>query len=190
MAIKLIVGLGNIGISYENNRHNVGFWFLDYIAKNLDCCFTLEKKRSAYLTSAMINKYRIHLAKPDTYVNNSGFALQKIVHFYRIMPSELLLVHDELDLALGEVKIKYAGGHGGHNGLRHIIEILGTKKFYRLRIGIGRPSNNISVSDFVLGNFLEKENSTIINTIKNAYNVISDLIAGNIDCAMQKLHTK
>ncbi len=188
--IKLIVGLGNIGINYENNRHNIGFWFLDYIAKNLDCRFTLEKKRCAYLTPTTINKYHIHLAKPNTYVNHSGFALQKIMHFYRIMPSEFLLVHDDLDLALGEVKIKYAGGHGGHNGLRHIIEMLGSEKFYRLRFGIGRPPNNISVSNFVLGDFLEKENNVIINTIKNAYSVMSDLVAGNMDYAMQKLHTK
>lgn len=150
--IRLIVGLGNPGPEYEQTRHNAGFHFVDALAHACNADFKTDKKLFGDVARTHIGQHEVWLLKPMTFMNRSGQAVQALTQFYKILPSEILVAHDELDLLPGTAKLKLGGGHGGHNGLRDIIAQLGNQRdFRRLRVGIGHPGHASEVVNFVLG---------------------------------------
>lgn len=190
MAIKLIVGLGNPGKDYQSHRHNVGFWFCDTLANLYSATFKKEAKFFGDVAQVTIAGAGVRLLKPATFMNRSGQSIQALAKFYQLEADEILIVHDELDLEVGTAKLKAEGGHGGHNGLRDTIKALGTKAFYRLRLGIGHPGNKLQVADYVLHapNKVELEN--IQTAMVDALQIMEEIVKGNIDQAMKHLHTK
>ncbi len=190
MAIKLIVGLGNPGKDYQSHRHNVGFWFCGALAHLYSATFKKETKFLGEVTQVNIAGLNLRLLKPNTYMNRSGQSIQSVAKFYQINTDEILVVHDDLDLNPGTARIKFGGGHGGHNGLRDTISALGNKDFYRLRIGIGHPGDKSRVADFVLHAPNKSEIEPIQNTLVNSLNVIEQVVKGEIEPAMKTLHTQ
>lgn len=188
--IKLIVGLGNPGPNYEQTRHNAGAWLVNDIATQQQQSFTEEKKFFGLVSKVNIDSHICHLQIPTTYMNVSGQAVCTIAKFYKLKPENILIVHDEIDLPPGCIRLKFAGGHGGHNGLRDIIKALGCNDFFRLRIGVGRPTNNEDVADFVLKRPSKKEQTLIDDSIERALNILPDLLAGDSEKAMRQLHSK
>jgi PTH1 family peptidyl-tRNA hydrolase len=157
----IIVGLGNPGEQYSSTRHNVGFFVVDELARRWNSTVSLNKWNAQYV-SLLIEKEKVHLVKPLTFMNLSGRAVVNFFRFYKVIPENLLVVHDDIDMTPGRVKLVKGGGAGGHNGIKSIIETLGIKDFYRLKIGIGRPGNGIvhpefPVDKYVLGNFTKEE---------------------------------
>ncbi|MGB3223803.1 MAG: aminoacyl-tRNA hydrolase [Desulforhopalus sp.] len=157
----IIAGLGNPGEKYCSTRHNVGFFVVDELAKRWKTTVSLNKWNAQYV-SLLIEEEKVHLVKPLTFMNLSGRAIVNFFRFYKVIPENLLVVHDDIDMAPGRVKLVKGGGAGGHNGIKSIIETLGIKEFYRLKIGIGRPGNGtvhpgFPVDKYVLGNFTKEE---------------------------------
>jgi PTH1 family peptidyl-tRNA hydrolase len=148
--IKLIVGLGNPGSQYEKTRHNAGFIFLNQLALQYGLAWKVNVQFQGEVISCSIGGKDLMLIKPLTFMNKSGLSIGKVVRYYKLKPEEILVVHDELELAEGVVKLKLDGGHAGHNGLRDIIAHIETRGFYRLRLGIGRPPVGSNVADYVL----------------------------------------
>lgn len=190
MAIKLIVGLGNPGTKYQFNRHNAGFLFLDYIAQQRHLEFKADKNFHSQIVKTHIAYQPVYLLKPQTFVNKSGQAILAVMQFFKIKLDELLVVHDELDLPLVSVKLKYSGGHGGHNGLRDIISHLLGTDFYRLRLGIGRPDTPINIADFVLQDFSQAQYTIFTHNLVASYQVLEKVITGNLSEAAQALKTR
>jgi PTH1 family peptidyl-tRNA hydrolase len=189
-SIKLIVGLGNPGPSYEDTRHNAGDWFVDQIAARNNQSLTEKSKFYGLVGKVIIANRTVHLLIPTTYMNLSGQAVCAMAKFYEIAPNEILIAHDEIDLEPGTIRYKFDGGHGGHNGLRNIAKALNTKEFYRLRIGVGRPSKGGDVADFVLKRPSKTEQTLIDDAIHDALAVLPEVVAGNTEKAMKALHTK
>lgn len=187
--IRLIVGLGNPGSEYELTRHNVGAWFVEKLAQTNEAQLNFNKKFHGATGKTKINDHECHLLIPTTYMNLSGQSVLAVAHFYKILPSEILVVHDDLDLPIGTIKLKQGGGHGGHNGLRDIIIRLSTQDFVRLRIGIGHPGNKEQVTNYVLTKTKKSEKKQIDLAIDDALQVLPTIIAGNLDAAMQELHS-
>ena len=189
MAIRLIVGLGNVGSEYEDTRHNAGFWFADTVARGLGAAFHREKGFHGEVAKAG----SVFLLKPSTYMNRSGQAVAALAGFYKIAPDEIMVAHDELDLAPGAVKIKQGGGHAGHNGLRDIQARLGNTDFWRLRIGIGHPRElklEQEVVDFVLHRPGREHQLLIDDCVARAAAVMPEAIGGSMQVAIMKLHAK
>ena len=187
--IKLIAGLGNPGEKYTMTRHNAGFWFVDLLAQQSNSRLAADAK-----LFGIAGKWHPHsdkwLLKPTTFMNASGKSVAAIANYYKISPAEILVVHDELDLPPGQAKLKFGGGHGGHNGLRDIHAALGTADYWRLRIGIGHPGNKAEVVNFVLKAAGKDEQQAIDDSIIKATSV-SDLLAqGQFEKAMLHLHSK
>ncbi len=147
--IELIVGLGNPGSRYEQTRHNAGFWLLDALAESLGSRFSVEGRFFGLLGRVEIDGQSCYLFKPTTFMNRSGQALAALTRYYKIPAPRVLVVHDEIDLPPGVVRLKRGGGHGGHNGLRDIIKALGDNSFWRLRLGVGHPGARDEVVDFL-----------------------------------------
>ncbi len=192
-AIRLITGLGNIGPEYEATRHNTGFWFVDALAEQAGARLSRESKFHGMLAKASLHGSQCWLLEPGTYMNRSGRAVAALANFYRIAPEEILVVHDELDLMPGQSKMKQGGGHAGHNGLRDIQAALGSPMFWRLRIGIGHPRTlnlNQSVEDFVLHPPSHDDTAAIAAEIERALAIVPDCLAGRMEAAMLKLHTR
>lgn len=185
MSIKLIVGLRNPGDNYTKTRHNAGEWFVDALSKEEGLSFKTDKK--LFSDIALMDDCRVSL--PLLYMNQSGKPTKAISQFYKIKPEEILIVHDELDLPPGQIKLKKDGGHGGHNGLRDIIAHLGTKSFQRLRIGIGHPGHKDDVTNYVLGKPSNVDKIAILNAIDRAIDIMPDVIKGDLEKAMHQLHT-
>ena len=194
MPIKLIVGLGNPGRKYENTRHNAGFWLTERLAAQHRLTLRKEPKFHGLLARVNAASGYAWLLQPQTWMNESGTAVYALAQFHKIAADEILVVHDELDLPPGGVKIKQGGGHAGHNGLRDIIEKLGTPDFWRLRVGIGHPRNAAAseqeVADFVLHPPRKEEKELIDAVIDRALAVIDTILADNMAAAMHRLHTK
>ena len=190
MTIKLIVGLGNPGKDYQPHRHNVGFWFCDSLAHLYSGSFKKETKFFGDVAQINVAGSNLRLLKPNTYMNRSGQSIQSIAKFYQINADEILVAHDELDLNPGVARIKYSGGHGGHNGLRDTINALNSNDFYRLRIGIGHPGDKSKVADFVLHTPNKSELEPIQTALVDSLNVIEQVVQGHIEPAMKALHTQ
>ena len=188
--IKLIVGLGNPGKDYQTHRHNAGFWFVESLATKFDAKFTAQSKFLGEACLVTLGIKSAHLLKPKTFMNNSGGSIKSLANFYNINPDEILVVHDELDLPIGSVRLKIGGGHGGHNGLRDSIKALDTNNFYRLRIGIGRPGTKDDVVDFVLSPPGVSELKYIESSMNKAVEVVELLTTGDFEEAMMRLHTE
>ena len=188
-AIRLIVGLGNPGREYEDTRHNVGFWWVDELAREHKVSFNSEAKFHGLTARGSLHGHELFLLKPQTFMNVSGRSVGGLAQFYKITPDEMLVVHDELDLPPGVARLKMGGGHGGHNGLKDIIAHLGTKEFWRLRIGIGHPGDRNQVSDYVLNDPRREERELIDAAVQRSLAVANLVIEGKTEAAMLKLHS-
>jgi peptidyl-tRNA hydrolase, PTH1 family len=188
--ILLIVGLGNPGPEYEHTRHNAGAWFVSALADEANVTLRQNNKFQGLHGMAKIKGHECHLLIPTTYMNHSGQAVQAIASFYKIPPQAILICQDEIDLPVGTVRLKFNGGHGGHNGLRDIISHLGSKEFYRLRIGVGHPRNSTDdVVDYVLSPPKKSERVEIDNSLRDAEGVLPFILAGEFQKAMHYLHS-
>lgn len=187
--IKLIAGLGNPGREYESTRHNAGFWWVDEFARAHQFVFKAENKFHGLSARNSVHGREIFLLKPQTFMNVSGRAIGALAQFYKIEPQHILVVHDELDLPPGSAKLKLGGGHGGHNGLKDIIAHLGTRDFWRLRIGIGHPGERADVSDYVLNPPRREEADLIEQAMRRAQDVSHLIVEGKLETAMLKLHS-
>ncbi len=187
--IKLIVGLGNPGQQYEKTRHNAGFLFLDALARDVGCVWSNQSRFQGLFAQGNIATGSVMLLKPDTFMNRSGQSVGKIARYYKLNPEEILVVHDELDFNPGVVRLKKDGGHAGHNGLRDIIAHLGSKEFYRLRIGIGRPAAGKIVADFVLSSPSKPEWEMLFDAFDLSKGFVGQMISGDMAAVMNKLNT-
>jgi len=187
--IKLIVGLGNPGREYEATRHNAGFWWVDEFARKNQIAFKHESKFHGLAARGVLHGHEVHLLKPQTFMNVSGRAVGALAQFYKIDAAEILVVHDELDLPPGSAKLKLGGGHGGHNGLKDIIAHLGSREFWRLRIGVGHPGDRAEVVNFVLKAPQREERELIDHAMEKAQGVASLIVEGKLEAAMLKLHS-
>ncbi len=187
--IQLIAGLGNPGNEYEKTRHNAGFWFIDQLVSQYNLTLKNESKFLGEVAKFNSPSGNIWLLKPTTFMNRSGQSIARLAQFYKIQPEQILIVHDDLDLPPGSVKLKQGGGHGGHNGLRDSIAQLG-KNFYRLRLGIGHPGNKEQVVGFVLGKTPQSEKKLIESAVDKSIDSIELILQGDMQKAMNQLHAK
>ena len=189
--VRLVAGLGNPGREYAFTRHNAGFWFADALASKLGVPFKSESKFQGHVAKADGD---LRLLKPVTQMNLSGRSVSAAARFFAIPPAEVLIVHDELDLLPGEAKMKFGGGVAGHNGLKDIAAQLGTKDFWRLRIGIGHPRDSAipqqDVADYVLAPPTMADGKVIASALDRALDAWPAIEAGDFERAMQLLHTK
>ena len=188
-AIKLIAGLGNPGIKYDKTRHNAGFWFVDELARRYSGIFKTESRFSGECCKIDIAGSAVWLLKPSTFMNRSGLSVKQLSSFFKISPSEILIAHDELDLVPGIVRLKSGGGHGGHNGLRDSHAQIG-KEYWRLRLGIGHPGDANKVADYVLSRPSVGDEIEIQRCVDSAADEIERIIGGDMQKAMNTLHTK
>jgi PTH1 family peptidyl-tRNA hydrolase len=187
--LKLIVGLGNPGAEYARTRHNAGFWLLDELARRHGGRFRAEGKHQAELARVRIGADEVWLVKPMSFMNRSGGPVSSVLGFYKLTAAEMLVAHDEIDLPSGTVRLKQAGGHGGHNGLRDIIAAQGDN-FWRLRIGVGHPGVKHEVVDFVLTRAGADEQRIIDETIVAGADAIEEMLRDGAQIAMNKLHAR
>jgi PTH1 family peptidyl-tRNA hydrolase len=190
MTIKLIVGLRNPGAAYASTRHNAGAWFVETLASIKRLSFKADKKLSGEWVRLDTPQNHSFLLLPSDFMNLNGTSVRAVAQFYAILPHEILIVHDELDLIPGDVRLKTGGGHGGHNGLRDIINKLQSKDFHRLRIGIGHPGHKDFVSDYVLTKPSVADKEKINTAIERALGYMDLIMAGNIAIAMNQLHSE
>ncbi len=188
MNIALVVGLGNPGTQYESTRHNAGFWFVDQLAMHYRCPLREEPRFFGTTARVQAEGQDWRLLKPSTYMNLSGKAVGALVQFYKITPESILVVHDELDLPPGKMKLKQGGGHGGHNGLKSIQAQLGSAEFWRLRLGIGHPGHRDAVTGFVLGNPPAAERDAIHAAIDHAVAQHKSLLFGETPIAVTAIN--
>ena len=187
-ALKLIVGLGNPGPEYARTRHNAGFWLVDELARRHGGTFRFEGKHQAELARIRIGGEELWLAKPMTFMNRSGGPVSSVLGFYKMAPAQMLVAHDEIDLPSGTVRLKEAGGHGGHNGLRDLIAAQGDG-FWRLRIGVGHPGTKNEVVDFVLTRASAGEQQEIDESVRAGADAIEQMLRSGAQIAMNKLHS-
>ena len=188
-AIALIVGLGNPGERYAPTRHNAGFWFVDELVRRHGGSFRAESKFHGEAARIGVAGLDCYLLKPTTFMNRSGRAVAALANFYRYPPERILVVHDEIDLPPGAVKLKRGGGHGGHNGLRDIIPALGSPDFWRLRLGVGHPGQRDQVVNYVLGRAGVDEQAAMDATVALAADQLPLLLRGEFDRATHTLHS-
>jgi len=192
--VKLIVGLGNPGKKYEATRHNAGFWWVDCLAQAAPIALRHEARFHGEVAKIATPGGEIWLLKPDTFMNLSGRAVAALGGFYKLAPEQILVVHDELDLPPGTIRLKKGGGTGGHNGVSDIAAQLGTRDFWRLRIGIGHPRNQTAseqeVLDYVLHKPAAADRAAIGDAIARGLEVWPLIAEDKLEAAMLKLHTK
>lgn len=181
--MKLIAGLGNPGFKYAKTRHNIGFKVIDEIAQQKRVKVKKEEK-GALTGSLHWGGEKVILAKPQTYMNKSGQAIGELVRWYDLGLEDILIIYDDLDLGVGQMRIKTSGGHGGHNGLKSIFNHLNSKQIFRLKIGIGRPPEYMTVSDYVLNKFKKEEKDEVKKVIKKAVKAVEIIISQGIEAAM------
>ncbi|WP_395625002.1 aminoacyl-tRNA hydrolase [Thermomonas sp.] len=187
--LRLIVGLGNPGPEHARTRHNAGFWFVDALAAQAGARFGLESKLFGETAKARIGDRDVWLLKPATFMNLSGKSVAAALRYWKIEPEEALLAHDELDLPPGVARLKFDGGHGGQNGLRDSMRLLGHGRFHRLRIGIGHPGHKDKVTSWVLGKPGRDDEASMLRAIDDAIGVLPLAVEGNFMDAMTRLHT-
>ena len=189
LPLKLIVGIGNPGEQYARTRHNVGVWFVSRFAEQQGVTFSEQKKFFGRVASLFVDGQEIRLLLPNTYMNESGKSVAAIARFFKIEPEEILVAHDELDLATGLIRFKQGGGLAGHNGLRDITQRLGgSQAFNRLRIGVGHPGDKSEVTGHVLGKVAASDESIINECIEEALRYMPRAIAGDWENAMNQLN--
>ena len=187
--LRLIVGLGNPGPEHARTRHNAGFRFVDVLADKAGARFGLESKLFGETAKVDIAGQSVWLLKPATFMNLSGKSVTAALRYWKIEPEEALLAHDELDLAPGTARLKFDGGHGGQNGLRDTMRLLGHGRFHRLRIGIGHPGHKDKVTPWVLGKPGRDDEAGILRAIDDAIDVLPLAVAGDFNEAMKRLNT-
>ncbi len=187
--LRLIVGLGNPGPEHARTRHNAGFRFADALAEKAGVRFGLDSKLFGEIAKIDIAGHALWLLKPSTFMNLSGKSVTAALRYWKIEPQETLLAHDDLDLAPGVARLKFDGGHGGQNGLRDTMQLLGHGQFHRLRIGIGHPGHRDKVTPWVLGRASAGDDVEIARAIDAAISVLPLAIAGDFNEAMKRLHT-
>ncbi len=187
--LTIIAGLGNPEERYARTLHNAGFWFVDELARRNATQFKYEKRFDADICRVKIAGKDVWLAKPQSYMNLSGGPVRALLDYYRLSAEQLLVAHDEIDLLPGTVRLKLAGGHGGHNGLRDLIHHCG-RDFMRLRLGIGHPGHKDQVTGYVLKKASSDLESAILKNVDEAADVVSILAESGLNAAMKKLHTK
>jgi peptidyl-tRNA hydrolase, PTH1 family len=188
--VKLIVGLGNPGPEYLMTRHNAGFWFVDALANKLSLSFSPDKKFQAEVCRYQSGSIDCWLCKPQTYMNESGAAVQALMSYYKLSIDQVMVVHDEIDLMPGTTRLKKGGGHGGHNGLRDIIQRTGSSEFLRLRIGVGHPGSKDKVVPYVLGRANAEEENIIIDSFSLALEQSEQFFQDNLNKLMTGLNKK
>ncbi len=188
--LRLIVGLGNPGPEHTRTRHNAGFWFVDALAEKSGARFGIESKLFGETARAEIAGQSVWLLKPATFMNLSGKSITAALRFWKIEPDECLVAHDELDLAPGIARLKFDGGHGGQNGVRDTMRLLGHGAFHRLRIGIGHPGHKDKVTSWLLKGGPDKDDAILISrAFDDAIDVLPLAVAGDFNEAMKRLHT-
>lgn len=186
--LKLIVGLGNPGQQYAQTRHNAGFWFVEHLTKIYGIAMSMDKKFHGLVGRGLVEGVDVRFLLPQTFMNKSGQSVVSLVNFYDIAPDEVLIAHDELDIAAGSIKLKTGGGHGGHNGLKDITPHLGND-FHRLRIGIGHPGHKSKVSGHVLSKPSLSEQVAIESALQASYEALPLLITGDIEKARSQINS-
>jgi PTH1 family peptidyl-tRNA hydrolase len=193
--VLLVVGLGNPGPGYAGNRHNVGHMVLDELAARAGATFRAHRARAAVAEARLgvlpggAPGPRVVLAKPATYMNISGGPVAGLAQFYKVAPTDVVVVHDELDLPLGTIKLKRGGGEGGHNGLRDISKALGTRDYVRARVGIGRPPGRMDPADYVLRDFSPTERKELPFLLADAADAVELVVTEGLERAQLKVHT-
>lgn len=187
--LSVIAGLGNPEDKYEKTLHNAGFWFVDALARKYGGNFRYEKKFDADCCKVRISGEEIWLIKPQSYMNLSGGPVRAAMDYYRLKPAGLLVAHDEIDLPPGTVRLKKGGGHGGHNGIRDVIQHCG-RDFMRLRLGVGHPGEKDRVTGHVLKRASSDVEAAVERNIDDAMDVVPLLIDDGLNAATKKLHTK
>jgi PTH1 family peptidyl-tRNA hydrolase len=184
----LVVGLGNPGPQYATTRHNLGFLVADVLSDRIGSGFKVHKKSGAEVATGRLGGKSVVLAKPRTYMNESGRQVGPLANFYSIAPADVIVLHDELDIDFGRIRLKFGGGVAGHNGLRSVGSALGTQDFQRVRIGIGRPSGRKSGATFVLENFAAVERPEVGTILEQAADATELLIQLGIEPAQNTVH--
>lgn len=190
-AFELVVGLGNVGARYAATRHNAGFWYADALAARLGASFRADRKAHGELARITAEGRDLRLLKPATLMNHSGRSVAAVARFLKIPPGAILVAHDDLDLPAGSVRLKFGGGHGGHNGLRDLDAQLGSRDYWRLRIGIGHPGGRGEVIDYVLSRPTPAERQAIEDALERALEQTGPLLVdGDAEGVMNALHTR
>lgn len=187
--IALVAGLGNPGDKYDRTRHNAGFWFLDRTAAVYRGSFSRQARFFGESCRINVDGAEVRLLKPGTMMNRSGQSVCAMASYFGISPENVLVVHDEIDLPPGKARLKRGGGHGGHNGLRDIINCLG-KSFWRLRLGVGHPGHRDEVVPYVLSRASREEEGLIMDDIDEAVSLMPLICSGDMERAMHRLHTE
>lgn len=187
--IKMFVGLGNPGPEYQDTRHNAGFWWIDALARQLKLNLTMDRSYHGLVARTSIGGQTVWLLEPQTFMNLSGKSVAALALFFKIAPQEMLVVHDELDIAPGEAKLKLGGSHAGHNGLRDIHAQLGTDDYWRLRLGVGHPGVKSEVVNWVLKKPVLDHRIAIDQCIDRTLKALPQLLAGDMDKATMQIHT-
>jgi PTH1 family peptidyl-tRNA hydrolase len=187
--LTMIAGLGNPEERYERTLHNAGFWFVDELARRFNGQFKYEKRFDADVCKIDVAGNEIWLAKPQSYMNLSGGPVRSMLDYYRLPVGQLLVAHDEIDLPPGTVRLKQGGGHGGHNGMRDVVQHCGPE-FMRLRLGVGHPGHKDQVTSYVLKKASSDVEAAINRNIDDAVDVMPLLVEDGLNAAMKKLHTQ
>jgi peptidyl-tRNA hydrolase, PTH1 family len=187
--IKLFVGLGNPGPEYDATRHNAGFWWVDALARALKVNLSMDKGYAGLVARTTVDGKTVWLLEPQTFMNLSGKSVGALARFFKIQPQEILVVHDELDIVPGEVKLKFGGSHAGHNGLRDIHAQLGTGDYWRLRLGVGHPGVKSEVVNWVLKKPSLDHRIAIDQCIDRSLKALPHLLAGDMEKATMLIHT-
>ncbi len=190
MPVTLIIGLANPGDRYQDTRHNAGSWFIETLLSAHSESLKAENKFFARVAQIKIDNQVVRLAIPTTYMNESGKAAQALMQFYKVTPEQVLIAYDDLDLPAGTIRLKQGGGTGGHNGLKSLVQHLGTQNFNRLRIGIGHPGVGKDVVGYVLGVPSVDDKISIMRAIDKSIQVLPLLLKGDFEKAMTQLHTE
>jgi PTH1 family peptidyl-tRNA hydrolase len=188
-SIRLIIGLGNPGNAYKNTRHNTGFMVVEKVATEFSISLDKQKFDTLY-GRGMLEGIEVLLAKPMTYMNNSGLPAKRLADYFRIKSEDLLVIHDDIDLALGRIKIKIAGGHGGHKGIKSLMDAFGEDDFARLRIGVGRSEGAVSVTDHVLSGFSGEEKKMLKGILARAREAVVTILSRGIKDGMNRFNDK
>lgn len=187
--IKLFVGLGNPGPDYEATRHNAGFWWIDALARELKVHLAMDKGYHGMVARTTLDGHTVWLLQPQTFMNLSGKSVSALARFFKITPQEILVAHDELDIAPGHVKLKFGGSHAGHNGLRDMHAQLGSGDYWRLRLGVGHPGDKSEVVNWVLKKPSLDHRIAIEQCIDRSLKALPAFLAGDMDKATLQIHT-